>query len=623
VTRFLTSLTNRIFLASALLVVLSLSFAFIIVNATVTREAEGSLQRDLDESAQLLDQYRESAVRQLVQQAKIIADLPKLKAAVELDHAPTVRPLALDYQQQIDADVFVVTNREGSVLAGLGSGNVDESLIPRLPAIATALAHEETLSFWPDEERLIQMVTVPISIDLESPEVLGTLSVGLRLDGEFAQRFKGLTKSELAFRAGERFWAGTLPAEAAAGLADLSLGPGPIPRLTIGTEEFGASATVLTSTTREPNALARASAGAPTAIILRSRTERLRFLGSLRLALAATGVFALALATVVGYGVARTITRPLGTISSAMRQMASTGDLSPRIDPLVTGSWADEDAKVLASAFDTLTGALAAFQAEAAQRERLSSLGRLSTVLAHEIRNPLMIVKAAVRTLRRSGSGSDPDITRAAVDDIAEEVVRLNRLVDEVLDFAKPIPFTLGPVDLRVLCEGARTAALADGEGPDIRLTCASSDITITTDAERLRAVLVNLLVNARQAVHGALELEGRGGGAADPAIELTLHPRIESSIGIEVTDRGPGIAPEHLPRIFEPFFTTRRTGSGIGLAIARNVVEGLGGRITVTSTVGEGTRFTVVLPVDATIHVPAALMPRRRPATDQGAIHS
>lgn len=617
---FLASLTNRIFLASALLVVLSLSFAFFIVNATVTREAEESLQRDLDESAHLLEQYREQALRQLVQQARLIADLPKLKAAVELDHAPTVRPLAIDYQRQIDADVFVVTNRLGTVLAGLGSGNVDESLIPRLPAIATALAHEDTLSFWPDEERLIQMVTVPISIDLESPEVLGTLSVGLRLDGEFAQRFKGLTKSELAFRAGDRFWAGTLPATA--GMADLSVGSHPIPRITIGTEEFGAAVSVLVSTPREPGALALSSAGAPTAIILRSRTDRLRLLGSLRLALAATGVFALLVATVLGYGVARTITRPLGTISSAMREMASTGDLSPRIDPLVTGSWADEDAKVVARAFDTLTGALAAFQAEAAQRERLSSLGRLSTVLAHEIRNPLMIVKAAVRALRRAGANSG--VPQAPVDDIAEEVVRLNRLVDEVLDFARPIPFTLGPTDLRAVCEGARTAALAGGDGPGIEFTCATEDAVVVTDAERLRAVLVNLLVNARQAVHTA-EVDRPDATMPPHALPITLvlGPRTGSTIHLEVRDSGPGIAPEHLSRVFEPFFTTRRTGSGIGLAIARNVVEGLGGRISVTSTVGQGTQFSIELPVDATATAPGAVLPPPRPTTDRGTMHA
>lgn len=602
--RFLTSLTNRIFLASALLVVLSLAVAFFIVNSTVTRDAEERLQRDLDDSAQLLEQYRQSAVRQLVQQARIIADLPKLKAAVELDHPPTVRPLALDYQRQIDADVFVVTNRQGAVLAGLGLGDVEEASVPRMSSIVSALGHEEALSFWPDEERLVQVVTVPISIDLEVPEVLGTLSMGLRLDGEFAERFKDLTKNELAFRAGGRFWAGTIRPSLAAAILSLDPAARPLDRVAIGAEEFGAIATELSTSVQTAGLTAQPATPQPHALILRSRSEQLRFLGSLRLALAATGVLALLVATALGYGVARTITRPLGTISSAMRQMATTGDLSPRIDPLVTGSWADEDAKVLARAFDTLTGALSTFQAEAAQRERLSSLGRLSTVLAHEIRNPLMIVKAAVRTLRRSGS--DAGITQAAVDDIADEVVRLNRLVDEVLDFAKPIPFVLEKVDLRGLCEGARMAAMAGGDGPSINLQVETEDTAVTTDAERVRAVLVNLLVNARQAV-ASEPLAVAGTPAQDAPIRFILGPRSAHTISIAIEDRGPGIAPEHLARVFEPFFTTRRTGSGIGLAIARNVIEGLGGRISVTSTVGTGTRFAVDLPVDASAHIPLA----------------
>ena len=102
------------------------------------------------------------------------------------------------------------------------------------------------------------------------------------------------------------------------------------------------------------------------------------------------------LATLLSYAVARTVTRPLGAITATMREMAATGDLTRKI-ALRRAAWDDEDARLLARTFNTLTDSIARFQREAAQRERLSSLGRLSTVIAHEIRNPLMIIKAALR----------------------------------------------------------------------------------------------------------------------------------------------------------------------------------------------------------------------------------
>ena len=125
-----------------------------------------------------------------------------------------------------------------------------------------------------------------------------------------------------------------------------------------------------------------------------------------------------------------------------MREMAGSGDLTRRIPVSPEGRWQDEDARLLATTFNAMTDSIARFQREANQRERLSSLGRLSTVIAHEIRNPLMIIKTSLRALRRDDAGQE-QVQRAARD-IDEEVTRLNRIVTEVLDFARPIKFDVG-----------------------------------------------------------------------------------------------------------------------------------------------------------------------------------
>jgi signal transduction histidine kinase len=237
-----------------------------------------------------------------------------------------------------------------------------------------------------------------------------------------------------------------------------------------------------------------------------------------------------------------------------------------------------------------MTDSIARFQREAAQRERLSSLGRLSTVVAHEIRNPLMIIKTALRRLR--GSSVTPEELHAAVADIDEEAARLNRLVSEVLDFAKPIKFELAPADINALCEDAARAAGSDAPGARIRLELDRALPPIVTDAERLRLALVNILTNACHAVSGRPE----PAEARDP-IRLRTSRRGSDRVVIEVRDQGMGIAGEDLSRVFDPYFTTRRTGTGLGLAISKNIVEGLGGSIGVSSREGAGTDVRIELP--------------------------
>src|SRR5204863_3441717 len=170
----------------------------------------------------------------------------------------------------------------------------------------------------------------------------------------------------------------------------------------------------------------------------------------------------------LSFAVARTITRPLAAITDVMHEVAATGDLTRKIAVGEGRRWHDEDAQLMATTFNTLTDSIARFQREMSQKERLSSLGRLSTVIAHEVRNPLMIIKASLHTLRQPGAGAAA--LREAVSDIDEEVARLNRVVNEVLDFARPIRYELATADLNALCRESAAAAEAGAAGPPIHL---------------------------------------------------------------------------------------------------------------------------------------------------------
>jgi signal transduction histidine kinase len=321
----------------------------------------------------------------------------------------------------------------------------------------------------------------------------------------------------------------------------------------------------------------------PVALILRSRTEQLQSLEAIHTGLAATAILAVLLGLALSFAVARTIARPLAAITDVMREVAATGDLTRKIALRQANRWDDEDARLLGTTFNTLTDSIARFQREMSQKERLTSLGRLSTVIAHEVRNPLMIIKAALHTLRDEEAPSS--VVKEAITDIDEEVARLNRIVNDVLDFARPIHFELSPVDVNTLCRESATAAAVSAGGDNIRLDLDPSLQTITTDADRLRMALVNLLVNARHA------LNGHGGG-----VSLTSRANADR-VHIVVSDRGAGIAPADLAHIFDPYFTTKRGGTGLGLPIAKNIVEGLGGTISVSSAPGRGTEIQLDLP--------------------------
>jgi signal transduction histidine kinase len=585
---FLRSLSNRIFVAGALLAVAPLGVAIWSVTASVTGQAEQELRRGLEEAATLLDENRDTLFDHFVREARLIADLPRLKAIVELNDPPTATDVAQFYRETIAADVLILTHRSGRLLAHSGGAGLAPDTIAARPAIRDALTGQPVRGFWGFPGGVMQVVTVPIEI-VSPPtgqrEVFGTLTVGFSLDEAAARRFKALTNSDIAFAIDGAVKAATLPSDAWPSLAGLSTSAPPT--VGLGNEEFAWLARPMATGAHEGN---------PTALILRSRTERLRFLRAIYTALGVTAIAAVLAATLLSYAVARTVTRPLGVITATMRETAATGDLTRRISlprSAIGPLGDDEDAQLLASTFNSMTESIARFQRDASQRERLSALGRLSTVVAHEIRNPLMIIKASLRTLRRDDV--PPADLKRAVSDIDEETGRLNRIVTDVLDFAKPIKFDLAPADINALCRDAARAASEDDYAP-LTLALEPSLTPIVTDAERLRLVLINILTNARHA------MEGAEAGANRSPIELRTVGLPTGRIAIHIRDHGVGIKAEDLPRIFEPYFTTKRTGSGLGLAIARNVVEGLGGTIGVTSRTGFGTEITIELPATAVL---------------------
>jgi signal transduction histidine kinase len=607
----LSSLRSRIFLSTALLAVLAIGIAMLLVSVRVTREAENGMQRELLATGAVVEQLRTTQAQTFTTMARLIADAPRLKAAVDTNDPPTVQDVVTGYETELNSNLLLVTNRSGDVLATVGLSPDTARSAAAESAVRDALAGRERFSLLPESNGILQLVTVPIAVGLTEPDILGTLSVGFLFDEALAQRLKQITGSEIAFGLDGRVVSTTLPSADRQMLHEMLLQADGPPTVTLHTGEYDALPISL-------SAIGGSVDGhRPVAMILRSRAEQLALLRTIRTELALTGAAAVLLATILSFGVARTITRPLAAITDGMKEVAATGDLTRKIVLRADRRWGDADARLLAATFNTLTESIGRFQREFSQRERLSSLGRLSTVIAHEVRNPLMIIKTALHTLRH-GTPGDPAVDEA-INDIDGEVARLNRVVNDVLDFARPIRFELAAADLNAVCRDSAEAAQArPGVPVDLELDPAAP--AIVTDSERLRIALVNLIENARQAVDGswapatsgtrtapgiatASEPPGIAAAvAAPPAVQL-LTRAAGDHVTIRITDHGAGIRDSDLARVFDPYFTTRRGGTGLGLPIAKNIIEGLGGTIAVSTTPGRGTAISIDLPAATTTH--------------------
>lgn len=556
------SLRSRVFVATAAVSALALSLALGLVTSRAGREAEAELRRDLERAAGVLSEQQAARDEALHAVARLVADLPKLKAAVDTGDPATIEPIAADYRARARAALLFVSDRTGRVLARVGRP------APGAPDVAAALEGRESARFEAAQDAVVRIVTVPIPLE---PDILGALGLGFFVDDAEAARLKAATDSEVAIVKGGRVRASTLDRSQDAALL-AAAGKSGVRTIRLADADWLVLARPLGP---EP--------GDPVALLLRSRSERLAFLRTLRDALLVAAVLATLLAVLLSWGVARSVTRPLSALTSAMREMAATGDLTLRLPP--GGRLEDEDAALLARSFGSLTAALERFQREAALRERLAALGRLSTVIAHEVRNPLMGIKASLAALRRDGAGS-AELHEAAAD-IDHEVARLNRIVGDVLDFARPVRVEYARADLNAL---VREASLSVFPAAAVAFDLAPGSLDVDTDADRLRAALVNVLQNAREAA----------GAGPHPAVRVSTRCPAPGRVTITVADRGPGIAAEDRAHVFEPYFTTKRSGTGLGLAIAKNVTDALGGSIAAGAAEAGGTEIVFELPVEA-----------------------
>lgn len=307
--------------------------------------------------------------------------------------------------------------------------------------------------------------------------------------------------------------------------------------------------------------------------------------------LLSTGVIILLLSAGISFVLLRFVKRPIQDMANRMVEV-ETGDLSVRLDPRY-----EDEIGALMTGFNSMVDNLGKAKQELEhchyrqmeRADRLASVGEMSTGIAHEIKNPLAGIGSAISVLADDFPEDDP--RREIVRQVLEQIARLDKTATDLLSFGRPSRPEFSWVDINALVKKTLFFVAQHPEAKHIhRVKELTRDLPpVWVDEKQIQQVLFNIIINAIQAM--------KSGGTL--RIETDAVNRVDGEfVRVMIADTGKGIAPEDLERIFVPFHTTKTQGTGLGLPISRQLMEQHGGSIGVKSQSGEGTTFTIELPV-------------------------
>lgn len=270
----------------------------------------------------------------------------------------------------------------------------------------------------------------------------------------------------------------------------------------------------------------------------------------------------------------KSIITPLTKIQSISGEL-SKGNFNIRADESRIDELGD-----LAKSFNMMIQNIKKLQTDLIKSERLSAIGELSTRLAHDLKNPLSVIRNAIDIIKLENHNLD-EKTIMHLDKANHAISRMSHQIDDVLDFIMPKPLTFTKVSLlQVLKTTLERITMPDL----VNVKLPQNDFEIMGDPDKLGHLFSNLIKNAIQAMNNKGEIN----------IRITDQ---KDDVLIEVEDTGPGIPDEILPKIFVPLFTTKQTGTGLGLSSCKNIIEQHGGTIDVKTAIGRGATFILKLP--------------------------
>ena len=575
---------KKIFLLFGGLVFASILLILVGTSFQVRRNLKNVLINDLKGVNKTLLEYEKARLELLRTKTALLAEEPRLKAALDTGDPATVAQEAEKFVAVIGSDILIMTDPYGVVLASIG----DSLTMPleNWNMLQKALSLEPSDGIASSGKTFYHILSSPVTILQPNglPALLGTVSIGIKIDETFLANLESMTDCKVNFGATLRGEAVSLvlshpedglSPEDRQEIEQALLTPSSVHEVNL----VGEKQLVLVSPYADGHdayfVLMR-SLDAALAPILRPTLQFLLLVG----------LTALLITLLISYIISRGISTPITSLLDAI-SLVSKGNL----DKPVPSSGSDEIGR-LGTAFEKMRLSLKENLANLEKTysrlvvsEKLATTGKLLAHLSHELNNPIHNIRSALETVLAK---SDDLSTKATVEIAYDEIKRLQKLVHQTLNFYRPGGKEQQPTNINDILTDILTLSRRTFSKKGITLEERLQKMLpkVHCNSDQIRQVLLNLILNAQEAM--------TGGG-----LLVICSYADESSVTVEVQDTGPGIPPENQDRIFDAFFTTKSqvSGVGLGLSVSYEIIQQHGGELLLDSTYKEGARFIVRLP--------------------------
>jgi len=585
------SLLWKILLSTSVAITLLFGVTVVIVQNHAIAIASATLEQEVQSSFQAYESLWRSRAELLSSVSLLLSTMSDVRRAFGTRDPATIRDTAGELWARIFEEnaIFLVTDPEGQVVASLG-GAPGAALERSIEAVQAARSRfpKQASGFLVWEGRLYQIVVTPVYVQsADGAALLNVLVAGFVVDALAAQRLKEATGgSDFLFFSGSRVLASTLNPRATEAVAAQVRGGRDLKRVNDGVIEYAPLSRALVDIRGQPVAgLA----------ILRSFESARQTIATLRRNIVLMWLLAVSIGLALTYLLARRIVQPVNELDRAAAQVAQQ-NYGYRVEVA-----SEDELGRLARTFNSMCESVQKARQELIRQERISTIGRLSSSIVHDLRNPLAAIYGGAEML------VDVDLPLPQVKRLAANIYRASRLIQHLLQ--ELLDVSRGKSGGSELCRLKEVAVAAVDE---LNAAAESQGVAVTVDIPdelelpleraRMERVFQNLIANAFEAIKG----EG--------AISVSARSQDGMAL-VEIEDTGPGIAEEIRATLFQPFVTAgKKNGIGLGLALARQTVIDHGGEMWVSSEPGKGARFCFRLPLAAT-SAPAGRLPRRQAA--------
>jgi len=606
---------NKILLSIWGVVLSLLVITFFIINYWSRSRIEETYAAELRTNFSTVVMHERLQSEQLIRACLVIAESPRLRAVAELRDPKTAFQLLQELYQTTLSQLFVLTDSEGKPLVQLVRGHKDQWDISNAESIQKALQYVASTDVWAVHDTTYRVVSVPIYIDTD---LVGTLTIGFSVPLSDILTLKRATNSDIILVYNHRTFMSTLDSMEARSVLP-ALVPLHVPTAAASRDTVGA---VFNLTAQDEAYLGTAfrlnrpmkpDTSEIFYLIVKPLSREVRqAMGSILGTFGVVSLVFLALTTVIGLVISRSMTRPIRELVKGTTEVSRGNyDYAIRVRGRDELSFLGQKFTEMSSSLkekitqlgqlnrdlfernrdlDETLQQLRSAQEELVRSERLAATGKMTAQLAHEINNPIHNIQSCLKTAlgRLPGEAKGRELIDVAYD----EVNRLSRLILQMLDFYRNslVEEEMKATNLNDVLREIIAITQSELANNNIVLnqTIEARLPLIRGSRDKLKQVLLNLVSNARDAMPN--------GGRLD--ICVSTH---DGTIRIAVKDNGIGIPKENLSRIFDAFFTTKRkvSGVGLGLSVSYGIISQHRGTIEVRSTVGEGSTFTVILPYE------------------------